>query len=66
LPAHIAGGRREKVRLATLQEITAQAEKQHIGRILQLTQGNRSRAAEILGVSRKTLWEKINTLELEG
>ncbi len=66
LPAHIAGGRSEKVRLATLQEITAQAEKQHIGRILQLTQGNRSRAAEILGVSRKTLWEKMNTLELEG
>lgn len=66
LPTHIAGGRSAKVRLATLQEITAQAEKQHIGRILQLTQGNRSRAAEILGVSRKTLWEKINTLELEG
>ncbi|MBW2683571.1 MAG: hypothetical protein JRC69_08455 [Deltaproteobacteria bacterium] len=29
-----------------------------------MTQGNRSKAADILGVNRKTLWEKINNYNL--
>lgn len=60
LPVHIAKLRHEKTILATLQEISAEAEREHIRRILQITKGNRSKASEILGVSRKTLWEKIN------
>ena len=60
LPAHIAKSRQEKTILASLQEITGEAERDHIRRILSLTRGNRSKAADILGVSRKTLWEKIN------
>jgi two-component system response regulator AtoC len=60
LPAHIAKSRQEKTILASLQEITGEAERDHIRRILGLTRGNRSKAADILGVSRKTLWEKIN------
>ncbi len=49
----------------TLQEVTANAEKNHITQILSLTKGNRSKASEILGISRKTLWDKINTHKLD-
>ena len=59
LPPHITKTRAAKTSLSSLQEITAEAEKNHIIRIVQLTKGNRSKAAEILGISRKTLWEKI-------
>ncbi|MBE0584222.1 MAG: sigma-54-dependent Fis family transcriptional regulator, partial [Desulfofustis sp.] len=65
LPPHIAKTRGKKTSLSTLSEITAEAERDHILRILKLTKGNRSQAAEILGVSRKTLWEKINTHQLD-
>lgn len=65
LPAHIAKSRQKRTSLASLSEIIAEAEKNHIIKILQLTQGNRSRAAEILGISRKTLWEKINLHRLD-
>jgi two-component system response regulator AtoC len=65
LPAHIVVPKQAKTSLATLHEITAEAEKAHIARIVQLTQGNRSKAAEILGISRKTLWEKINAYRLD-
>ena len=65
LPAHITKSRQEKTVLATLQEISAEAEREHILRILQITKGNRSKASEILGVSRKTLWEKINLHKLD-
>ncbi len=64
LPGHIAGIRGQKTPLATLQEITAEAEKNHIAQILRLTDGNRSKASAILGVSRKTLWEKIKNIGL--
>lgn len=65
LPVHIRKQRQEKTVLAPLQEITAEAEREHIKRILNLTKGNRSKAATILGVSRKTLWEKINLHQLD-
>lgn len=65
LPAHIVRPRQKKTPLTSLQGIVADAEKNHIIRVLQLTKGNRSRAAEILGVSRKTLWEKINLHQLD-
>ncbi len=60
LPNHIVRNGKGKTVLASLQEITAAAEKKHISDILRLTKGNRTQAADILGVSRKTLWEKIN------
>lgn len=61
LPPHISGvNRGRKTTLMTLHQVTAEAEKEHIKKILKLTTGNRSRAAELLGVSRKTLWEKMN------
>lgn len=65
LPAHIVRPRQKKTPLTSLQGIVADAEKDHIIKVLQLTKGNRSRAAEILGISRKTLWEKINLHQLD-
>ncbi|MBU1567570.1 MAG: sigma-54 dependent transcriptional regulator [Proteobacteria bacterium] len=65
LPVHITKPRQKKTSLASLHEIIADAERGHIINVLQLTKGNRSKAAEILGVSRKTLWEKINTHRLD-
>ncbi len=40
-------------------------EKVHIGNILKLTKGNKSRAAEILNISRTTLREKMRLFQLE-
>ncbi len=65
LPAHITKTRQEKTSLSSLQEIIAEAEQIHLIKILKLTKGNRSRAAEILRISRKTLWEKINLHRLD-
>jgi DNA-binding NtrC family response regulator len=45
---------------ATLQEV----EKRHIARVLAHVRGNRSRAARMLGISRATLYEKIDRYEL--
>jgi two-component system response regulator AtoC len=65
LPPHILKNQQKKIPLFSLQQICVEAEKDHILKILRVTQGNRSKAAEILGVSRKTLWEKINNYALD-
>lgn len=65
LPQHILHNKREKIPLLSLQQVCFEAEKDHIVKILRVTQGNRSRAAEILGINRKTLWEKINNYKLD-
>ncbi len=31
----------------------------HITKMLKLNKGNKTRTAQLLGISRKTLWEKI-------
>jgi transcriptional regulator with PAS, ATPase and Fis domain len=65
LPPHILKNQQNKIPLFSLQQVCVEAEKDHILKILRVTQGNRSKAAEILGVSRKTLWEKINNYALD-
>jgi two-component system response regulator AtoC len=65
LPGHISKDKKAKTILATLQGVTSEAEKNHIISILRLTKGNRTQAAEILGVNRKTLWEKINLHKID-
>ncbi len=45
----------EEERFSSLEEM----EHQHIQLVLHATQGNKSRAAEILGISRKTLYRKL-------
>jgi two-component system response regulator AtoC len=55
------GSVRETLELPTL----AQIEADHIGEVLKLTSGNKSRAARILGISRQGLIEKLRRLRLE-
>jgi two-component system, NtrC family, response regulator AtoC len=43
----------------------AQMEAEHIGEVLRLTAGNKSRAARILGISRQGLIEKLRRLRTE-
>jgi two-component system response regulator AtoC len=49
---------------STLSHIISKAEKSHIIKILKTTKGNKTKAAEILGISRKTLWEKIKSYDI--
>jgi DNA-binding NtrC family response regulator len=49
-------------RIATLNEL----EKQYIALVLKKTKGNRSQAAQLLGINRKTLLEKIKKFSLEN
>jgi len=68
LPEHLppeVGGRepglpvRDRIGSQTL----AQIEEQHIREVLRMTEGNKSRAARILGIARPTLIEKLKRME---
>lgn len=48
--------------LLPLQMLVADAERAHIRRAMEHTGGSVSRTAEVLGISRKTLWEKMKKL----
>ena len=48
-----------------LKRIIAASEKAHIQNILNMTGGNRTKAAGILGISRKGLWEKMKAYGIE-
>jgi len=49
-----------------LREVLREAESAYIERALELTGGHRSQTAEILGISRKVLWEKIRDFGLRA
>jgi DNA-binding NtrC family response regulator len=53
----------EKVR--PLREVLREHEVAHIARALKLTGGHRSQTADLLGISRKVLWEKIRDFGIE-
>lgn len=42
-----------------IQDVVKEAEKEHIKRVLEMTGGRKGESAKILGISRKTLWEKM-------
>lgn len=63
LPPYVYESR--SARMPSLSDVTSLAEKDHIVRVLAMTGGNRTRAAEMLGISRKTLWEKLKTYEID-
>jgi len=42
----------------------AEHEKQYIIRVLEATGGNRTRAAEVLGIDRVSLWRKLKSYRL--
>jgi len=48
-----------------LREVVRGAEIEHIKRVLELTGGHRSQSAELLGISRKVLWEKLRDYGIE-
>jgi len=64
LPSFINKGTRSSG-VVFLSDVSAEAEKAHIIRVLKTTQGNKTKAAEMLGISRKTLWEKMNSYRVE-
>ncbi|MEW6334228.1 MAG: sigma-54 dependent transcriptional regulator [Thermodesulfobacteriota bacterium] len=49
----------------SLGQAVAIFEREHIQNVLEMTKGKKGQAAEILGISRKNLWEKIKGLEIE-
>ena len=49
-----------------LREVLRETEAEHIRRALERCGGHRSQTAELLGISRKVLWEKMRELELEA
>ncbi|MBI3755492.1 MAG: sigma-54-dependent Fis family transcriptional regulator [Deltaproteobacteria bacterium] len=53
-------------RQVSLSDVAAEAEKEYIIRTLKTTNGNKTKAAEMLGISRKTLWEKIKAYRIES
>jgi DNA-binding NtrC family response regulator len=48
-----------------LGEAVSAFEKEYIQNVLKTTKGKKGQAADILGISRKNLWEKIKILEIE-
>lgn len=52
--------------VASLAEVKEAAERRQIRRALQMTSGQVVKAAELLGVSRTTLWEKMRRLKVEA
>lgn len=59
LPVHISKRQENVSAFATLAEVSSEAEKMHITKMLKFNKGNKTRTAQLLGISRKTLWEKI-------
>lgn len=49
----------------SLSEVAAEAEKDYILKMLRATKGNKTKAAELLNISRKTLWEKMKSYTID-
>lgn len=50
--------------LVPLHAVVEDAERSHIRKVLLSCESNMGKTAEVLGISRKTLWEKIKRLEI--
>ncbi len=62
--AHIAPASGAQSGPLPLRDVVAESEKAHIMSVLNLTGGNRTKAAGMLGISRKNLWEKMKAYGL--
>ncbi len=65
LPIEINRQDHSKATLFNLNAQLAATEKECLRNALQHTDGNRTEAARLLGISRKNLWEKMKTYEIE-
>ncbi|HBR22190.1 MAG TPA: two-component system response regulator [Nitrospiraceae bacterium] len=63
IPSFVSG-KTGKMQLL-LSDVAAGAERAHIIKVLKETNGSKTMAAGILGISRKTLWEKMNSYRIE-
>ncbi|MCM8830209.1 MAG: sigma-54 dependent transcriptional regulator, partial [Candidatus Omnitrophica bacterium] len=61
----IKEGKEEKTHSQQMEKILKETEKEHIVKILRQTKGKKGEAAKILGISRKTLWQKIKEYGIE-
>ncbi|MFT3710227.1 MAG: sigma-54 dependent transcriptional regulator [Archangium sp.] len=63
LPPEIAGvetrGAPDALEARSLHEAVRAFEREYLKRVLQKSEGHRARAAQLLGISRKSLWEKL-------
>jgi two-component system response regulator AtoC len=59
LPEHVAKQHGKIKPTVSLAQVAAKAEKAYITKTLKFAKTNKTRTAELLGISRKTLWEKI-------
>jgi len=67
LPAAVRGGPSAEARALPGKALTVkEAEKQLIVRALKETEGNRTRAAQNIGMSRRTFHRKLHEYHLEG
>jgi two-component system, NtrC family, response regulator AtoC len=53
------------VALKSLREVLVEAEREHLERVLRSVGGHRTKAASVLGISRKVLWEKLKDYGIE-
>jgi DNA-binding NtrC family response regulator len=60
-----AGSPSDGIPVLPLSVAVREFERNHLRRALTATGGKRVKAAELLGISRKSLWEKLRTYELE-
>jgi DNA-binding NtrC family response regulator len=51
--------------LASLREVLVDSERAHLKRVLRGVGGHRTKAASVLGISRKVLWEKLKDYGIE-
>jgi DNA-binding NtrC family response regulator len=54
LPAHVTQSAGQAQGVRSLEDV----EREHIAKVLEFTRGRKTEAADILGISRKTLLEK--------
>ena len=54
------------VEMRSLAEAVRDFETEYVQRALHLSRGNKTRAARLLGISRKNLWHKLSRMHLPG
>ena len=59
-----ATGAGDSAEVRPLATVLKEAEREHLLHALAVAQGRRAHAAELLGISRKNLWEKLKAHEI--